>query len=103
MKYCNGMNQQTRLCQTRLGPPRGCRCGGTARWAEGRLPVAVVEPGGQQGCRPCGPQVQRAAVVQGLGARQRRGTCARRGPHPRPAVLGLLVRAATAPTLARQE
>ena len=103
MKYWNGMNQQTRRCQTRPRPPRGCRCGGTARWAGLRLPVAVVEPGGQQGGRPCGPQVQRAAVVQGLGALQRRGTCARRGPHPRPAVLSLLVRAAAAPTLARQE
>ena len=89
------MNQQTRRRET--------QCGGRARWARLRLPVAVVEPGGQQGGRPWGPQMQRAAVVQGLGTLQRRGPCARRGPHPGPAVLSLLVRAVTAPTLAGQQ
>lgn len=47
------------------------------------LSVAVVELGRHQGGRSRGPQVQRAAVVQGLGA-----------PCPGPAVLCLLVCAA---------
>ena len=67
------------------------------------LPVAVVGLGGQQGGRPWGPQVQRAAVVQGLGAPQRRGPCPWRGPRPGPAILGFLVRAAAAPALTREQ
>ena len=67
------------------------------------LPVAVVDLGGQQGGRPWGPQVQRATVVQGLGAPQRRGTRTRRGPRPGPAILGLLVSAAAAPALTGQQ
>ena len=90
------MNQQTRHRET--------RCGARARWA--RLPVAVMELGGQQGGRlrgPQGPQVQSAEVVQELGALQWSGPCAQQGPHPGPAVFSLLVRAAAAPTLARQQ
>ena len=89
------MNQQTRRRET--------QCGGRACWAGLRLPVAVVELGGQQGGRPRVPQVQRAQGGQGLSALQRRGPCARRGPHPGPAVLSLLVRAVAAPTLAGQQ
>lgn len=44
------------------------------------LPVAVMELGGQEGGRPWGTQVQRAAVVQRLGAPQWRGSGLRRGP-----------------------
>lgn len=67
------------------------------------LPIAVVELGRQQGGRPWGPQVQRAAVVQGLSAPQRRGTRGRGGPRPGSAVLGLLIGAAAALALAGQQ